>query len=215
MKRLPLHFTTTSAAVLTVAALLVFLAGCGGNGGAAPPTPTVTVTAPPGTSSTPEVPSSPAETSPPSGQPPSAGQSQAIWEQILGRNLAEPELAPYRGLDIQSQGIKVEADGSDTVTAVTLFNDEAALGYGVSGTTYRAYAGVLPGGLTWSSTDSDVLGTMGPPTEAYTAGWGVRENFTYRNYDNLGYDIYIEFQAGMQREEGTSPIHFIRVQQSG
>lgn len=210
-----LHSKAIPAAVLVLTALLALLAACGGSGKQAQPTPTVTVTTTPGASSAPAPPTGPAVSPSQSGQAPDTNQSQAIWEQILGHKLDEPALAPYRGLDIQSQGIKVEADGSDTVTSVTLFNDEAALGYEVSGSTYSAYKGVLPGGLDWSNTDSDVINQMGPPTQAYTAGWGVAENFTYQNYKDSGFNIYIEFQANMQREEGSSPIHFIRVQQAG
>ncbi len=82
-----------------------------------------------------------------------------IWQWALGRNVWEDrELQRYThqlgsseetDVMVQSQGFSLTPDGSGVVTAVTLFNDETALGLPVSESSFSAYQGRLPMGLTW------------------------------------------------------------------
>lgn len=103
-----------------------------------------------------------------------------VWEWALGENATtDPDLAPYRN-DLSGSGIHefslgweatVATDG--TVTQVSVYNDETAIGLPPSSTSYQAYKGRLPGGLSWDDTASDVVGKLGAPAATgYAPGGG-------------------------------------------
>ncbi|HET8657541.1 MAG TPA: hypothetical protein VFM55_00915 [Micromonosporaceae bacterium] len=137
-----------------------------------------------------------------------------IWQWALGRDLDDPALRRYTAnlkgdaAHVKSEGFTLHFDAAMTVYSVTLFNDEAKLGWG-PGDTFRAYRGQLPGGLSWDMTAADVVNTLGQPDQAYTTGYGVELSFTYQDVD--GFEIEIRLVARHQRDLWPSPMHSIDV----
>jgi hypothetical protein len=80
--------------------------------------------------------------------PEPATPSGEVWQWALGRNVwTDPDLQQYTqslgdthdtDVNVQSEGFQLTADSSGTVVAVTLFNDETALGMPQSETSYSA-----------------------------------------------------------------------------
>ncbi|WP_350275853.1 hypothetical protein [Kribbella sp. HUAS MG21] len=143
-----------------------------------------------------------------------------IWEWALGRNLwSDPGLAAYAkdlgtdwsdpGTDanVHSRGFQLTADSSGTVTAVTLYNDESALGYPGEDTNFSAYQGSLPMGLTWSTTATDLGAGYG--AENQTGGYGTEIVFTYTTPS--GGRLEISFAARHERDLPGAAIHSITV----
>jgi hypothetical protein len=142
-----------------------------------------------------------------------------IWQWAIGRNLwDDPALQQYaRDLGtswehtdahVQSQGFALTADGSGVVTAVTLFNDETALGLPVSETSYRAYQGRLPLGITWRTTADDLISMFGPANQS--GGYGTSITFSYRQ---AGHVLEVAFAARHERDLPGSRIHSIVVRE--
>lgn len=143
-----------------------------------------------------------------------------IWEWALGRNLwTDPGLVAYAkqlgtdwgdpGTDanVHSRGFQLTADSSGTVVAVTLYNDETALGYPGGDTNFSAYQGSLPMGLSWTMTASD-LG-VGYGAENQTGGYGTDIAFTYSTPD--GDQLKVSFVARHEPDLPGSLIHSITV----
>ncbi len=66
---------------------------------------------------------------------------------------------------------------------------------------------MLPAGLSWSDTATDVLNKLGQPDQSYTAGYGVEAFFTYSNWN--GRTLRINLVARHQQELPNSPMHTI------
>jgi hypothetical protein len=110
--------------------------------------------------------------------------------------------------EVQSQGFELTADSAGTVTTVTLYNDEAGLGLPQSSTSYQAYQGDLPAGLTWNDTGSDVGAQYGTQsTGGY--GSGLPLAFEYRLDD--GHQVTITFNATTEAELSSAPMLSIQV----
>ncbi|HET9170392.1 MAG TPA: hypothetical protein VFN97_13195 [Actinospica sp.] len=167
----------------------------------------------PGSPST-TAPSTTAPSAPGSETPKSAGE---IWQWALGRNVwADSSLRPYSGslgttsdtdLNVQSQGFKLSFDSSGTVTEVTLFNDETAIGLPSSSSSFTAYRGSLPAGLSWQDTASTLGEQYGAQNQ--TGGYGTDITFTHVTGD--GYEVQIAFAARHASDLPNSPIHYIAV----
>ncbi|MBN9621321.1 MAG: hypothetical protein J0H43_16590, partial [Actinobacteria bacterium] len=105
---------------------------------------------------------------PTSETPVAAGE---IWQWALGRNVwSDPDLQPYTqtlgrtwdtDVNVQSLGFQLTPDAAGAVVAVTVYNDENALGYPGTETNFAAYRGTLPLGLTWAHTATDVEQLLG------------------------------------------------------
>ncbi|TCC20573.1 hypothetical protein [Kribbella sindirgiensis] len=152
--------------------------------------------------------------------PDPAVPSGEIWQWALGRNLwTDPGLAAYAedlgtdwgdpGTDanVHSRGFQLTADSSGTVTAVTLYNDESALGYPAGETSFSAYQGSLPMGLTWNTTATDLGVVYGAANQ--TGGYGTEIAFTYVTPG--GEQVRLSFAARHERDLPGSPIHSITV----
>lgn len=188
------------AAVLAVLALgtSAFVAGCSGGspgpGVITPVEPTVTTRVIPPT--------------------PQGG----VWEWALGRNAWEDaalaELAASLGRSSKTNlidhenGFELDLDGAGGVIAVVLYNDEAALGYSPSETSFRAYGGNLPGGLSWHDTYDTVVAAYGPG-QNQTGGWGAEYTFSYPTSDGRRVDV--TYVAKHSSELSASRIHTITV----
>ena len=110
-------------------------------------------------------------------------------------------------MNVQSLGFQLAPDAPGTVTAVTVHNDENLLGYPGSETTFRAYRGTLPLGLSWDHTATDV--DQLPGSDDRTGGWGTDITYSYITTD--GYRVDVGFVARHDSDLPGSPIHFIRV----
>jgi hypothetical protein len=143
-----------------------------------------------------------------------------IWQWALGRNLwTDPALEQYSrqlGLywgqstdaEAQSQGFELTADSTGTVTSVTLYNDETDLGFPQSSTSYQAYQGRLPGGLTWDDTGSTVGAEYGTQSMG-GYGSGLELAFDYKTDD--GHPLTITFNASTKAELPDAPMHSIMI----
>lgn len=139
-----------------------------------------------------------------------------IWQWALGRNVWEdPQLQRYTrqlgsseetDVMVQSQGFSLTPDGSGVVTAVTLFNDETALGLPASESSFSAYQGLLPMGLTWGTTAIQMGAVYGASNQS--GGYGTTITFTYVSD---GYSLQVGFAALHERDLPQSPIHSIVV----
>ena len=139
-----------------------------------------------------------------------------IWQWALGRNVWEdPQLQRYSrqlgsseetDVMVQSQGFSLTPDGSGVVTAVTLFNDETALGLPVSESSFSAYKGRLPMGLTWGTTARQMGAVYGASNQS--GGFGTSITFMYVSD---GYSLQVGFAARHERDLPQSPIHSIVV----
>lgn len=179
----------------------------------ASPTPDPTTTAP---EPTPEPPSPTPEPTPEptTDEPVATGE---IWQWALGRNVwSDPDLQPYTqtlgrtwdtDVDVQSLGFQLTPDASGAVVAVTVYNDENALGYPGSETSFAAYRGTLPLGLTWAHTATDVEQLLG--SDNRTGGWGTDITYAYTTTDGLR--VEVGFVARHDGDLPGSPIHFVRV----
>lgn len=157
-----------------MAVALALLAGCGGSS----PTADVTTSTPEVTTSTPKV-----TTTAPS--PATAGE---VWQWAHGRNVwTDPSLKPYAtglgksgdtDVNVRSKGFQLTTDSSGVVVAVTLFNDESALGYPGSSSNFSAYRGALPLGLSWTSTAAHEGWVYGAPNQG--GGYGTDITFRFR-----------------------------------
>ena len=176
-------------------ALSPLVAGCSSAPGPAPP-PTTTITS--------EV------TEPlPQGE---------IWQWALGRNAwsdpALTRLASSLGRSSKTNilahayGFELNLDDAGTVVAVVLYNDEDSLGLSSSETSFRAYAGTLPAGLTWRDTYGSVVTQYGPGDQQ-TGGWGTEHTVSYVTTD--GRRLEVTYAATHSAELPTSAIHTITV----
>lgn len=143
-----------------------------------------------------------------------------IWQWALGRDVFTDEnlkqysqslgTTGHTDVDVQSEGFKLTVT-SGIVTAVTLYNDETALGYPGSSSNFTAYRGQLPLNLTWQST----AGSMGVQYGAsnQSGGFGTDITFSYTTTD--GYDVVVGFVARHQQDfTPETPIHYITVRKS-
>lgn len=219
--------STSAAAVLAVG----LLAACDGPPPPPPPTPTFSThtaepthspipspdestTVPPEPTPEPPLPTPEPTPEPTTETPVAAGE---IWQWALGRNVwSDPDLQPYTqtlgrtwdtDVNVQSQGFQLTPDAAGAVVAVTLFNDENALGYPGSETNFRAYQGTLPLGLTWAHTATDVEQQLG--SDQRTGGWGTDITYAYATTD--GFRVEVGFVARHDGDLPGSPIHFVRV----
>lgn len=143
-----------------------------------------------------------------------------IWQWALGRDAwTDKDLQTYTrdlgrtwdtDVNVQSEGFKLSLDSSGTVIAVTLFNDEAALGYPGTSTDFLAYKGQLPGGLSWSDTATTLGAEYGAPNQS--GGYGLDITFTTVTRD--GYRLEIAFTARHQGDLPGSPIHCVTVRRA-
>lgn len=193
---------------VVLAAVAVVAGGVGvvlttGGGGPGPDNPTPSIASP--TSS---------------GTPDSSVPDGEIWQWALGRNLwTDPGLEAYAkdlgtdwsdpGTDANahSQGFQLTADSTGTVTAVTLYNDESALGYPGADSNFSAYQGALPMGLTWNDTAADLGAIYGAQNQS--GGYGTDIVFAYRTSD--GHRIEVSFVARHEQDLPGSVIHSITV----
>jgi hypothetical protein len=141
--------------------------------------------------------------------------SGEIWEWVLGRSVwddpALADLASTLGptsdsIMMQPYGYQLDVDASGTIAAVLLFNDEVALGLPVSDSSFRAYDGALPGGLTWSDTYDTIVNRFGEGT-LVTGGWGVSYTFAYETTN--GYEIDVTYLANHEDELPGAPLHIV------
>ncbi|OJV58590.1 MAG: hypothetical protein BGO38_14275 [Cellulomonas sp. 73-145] len=223
--------STSAAAVLTVG----LLAACDGPPAPPPPTPTFsTHTAEPTHSPTPSpdesttvppepepepTPEPPLPTPEPTPEPTTETPVAAgeIWQWALGRNVwSDPDLQPYTqtlgrtwdtDVNVQSLGFQLTPDAAGAVVAVTVYNDENALGYPGTETNFAAYRGTLPLGLTWAHTATDVEQLLG--SDQRTGGWGTDITYSYTTTD--GFRVEVGFVARHDTDLPGSPIHFVRV----
>ena len=139
-----------------------------------------------------------------------------IWQWALGSNVwDDPRLARYAAdlgtpdtsvdVNANAEGFQLVLDSDGTVVSVVLFNDETALGFPVSSTSFRAYPGELPAGLTWSDTADSVVATYGMGTQS--GGWGTEIAFTYAWTD--GISITLGFAATHEAQLPAAPLHTI------
>ncbi|GAB2681800.1 hypothetical protein [Thalassiella azotivora] len=144
-----------------------------------------------------------------------AGPEGEVWQWALGRDLwSDPVFVTYTedlgtdwgepGTDVhvQSQGFSLTADDAGTVVAVTLYNDETALGLPASDSSFSADAGDLPGGLTWADTASDLGIEYGAP--GVSGGWGTTIVLDAETDD--GYALSVTFLATHAEDLPGSPI---------
>lgn len=141
--------------------------------------------------------------------------SGEIWQWALGRNIWDDEalagLAATIGpnsdsITIQPYGFQLDVDASGTVAAVLLFNDEVALGLPASESSFSAYQGSLPAGLSWQDTYDTVVGRYGEGA-LLTGGWGVPFSFAYQT--EVGYEIDLTFLASHSDELPGAPLHIV------
>jgi hypothetical protein len=178
--------------LLTAAFAVLPVAACGGTETppAPPPAPTSTIT--------------PDGVEPPT-EPPAPVPAGEVWDYALALRWDDPAISAYTqdygrhagdGDDptghVRSQGFALNLDSAGVVTSVTLFNDEAALGYGIG---YQAYQGRLPLDLSWSDTADDVYARLGEPLKI-TGGAGLDVGWWYRGTD--GRTVLASFRAGDQ-----------------
>jgi hypothetical protein len=151
---------------------------------------------------------------------PQAARAGEVWQWALGRDVwSDPALAPYTGdlgtdwadpdtdVHVQSEGFTLTPDASGTVVAVTVYNDETALGFPPSSSSFSAYRGALPGGLTWSDTASDLGVEYGAPE--VSGGWGTSIVLSASTQD--GHPLAITFLATHADDLPGSPIHSITI----
>lgn len=209
---------TAIGAVAATAIATGILPACGTSSSSSSATPAIT-TAVPEETATPTQTATPTETAAPTERATTAGE---IWQWALGKNLwTDPSLRAYSrqlgvswgqstDAEVQSQGFELTADSAGVVTSVTLYNDEADLGLPVSETSYQAYQGELPEGLTWSSTGSDVGAEYGTQSMG-GYGSGLPLAFDYASHD--GHHLTITFNAKTAAELPSAPMLSIRVAQ--
>jgi hypothetical protein len=200
---------TAIGIVASIALATGILAGCG----APAPEPVL----PASTTAAPTEPVPPDETVTPTEPATTTGE---IWQWALGRHLwSDPELDRYSrqlgvswgqstDAEVQSQGFELTADSSGTVTSVTLYNDEVGLGLPQSSTSYQAYQGDLPSGLTWSDTGSDVGAEYGTQT---MGGYGSGLPLAFQYTLDDGHHATITFNAKTAEELSTAPMLSIMV----
>ncbi|HET9649319.1 MAG TPA: hypothetical protein VFP34_13975 [Microlunatus sp.] len=213
-----------------ITALLLALAGCRLFIPIPDPSPSPTASAsvttpaptPDHSSTTPSpAPEPPSTTTPPAPQPEPTDSSTSsdataeIWFWALGRNVwTDPALIPYTGglgygdtdVNLHAAGVQLALDPQGTVTSVTVYNDENALGYPGSETNFSAYAGMLPLGLTWSDDVSSVDASHALVSES--GGFGTEIVHTF--VDN-GLRIDVTFTARHSNELPGASIHGITV----
>ena len=155
-------------------------------------------------------------TSPPTSAPVPVGE---VWEWALGRNLTtDTALAAYRDrltsdgrVPVQSKGFSLQVDGSGDVVAVTLFNDETALGFPGLESNYSTYKGRLPDGNAWSDTATSIAARY--RITDFSGGFGIELTTTHAS--SVGrYHLEFGFMARYQRELVDSPLHWISVRPS-
>ena len=143
--------------------------------------------------------------------------SGEIWQWALGRDVwNDPALQRYAhdlgrsddtDVNVQSEGFQLTVDSTGTVTAVTLYNNENALGLPGAETNFSAYEGTLPMGLSWNDTASDIGAEYGAANQS--GGYGTSITFAYTTND--GYRVDVAFLAGHESDLPASPIHSITV----
>lgn len=171
----------------------------------------------PGCATSSPQPPTPSPSSTPATSSAAPAVSGEIWQWALGRNVwNDAALQPYThnlgrswdtDVNVQSQGFQLTPDSSGTVTSVTVYNDENALGYPGSDTNFSAYQGRLPLGLSWSDTATSVGQRYGTGTQSGGFGTDITCTYTTRN----GYRVEIGFVARHAGDLPNSPIHYIRV----
>jgi hypothetical protein len=188
-----------AASVLSIVALTLcpLIAGCA-NGNTPRPIVTTTVEPKVTTEATDTVP------------------QEEIWQWALGRNAwndpALTNLAASLGRSSKTNilshggGFQLDLDDSGTVVAVVLYNDEDSLGLPASETSFRAYAGSLPGQLTWQDSYGTVVAQAGAGQKV-AGGWGAEYTFAYLAGD--GHRIDVTYLAKHSAELPASPIHTI------
>lgn len=139
-----------------------------------------------------------------------------IWQWAIGRNVWDDDnLYKYThelgrsstDVNVQSEGFQLTLDGSGTVTAVTLYNDETALGFPASSSNFYAYKGVLPSGLSWRTTPEDIGAAYGAANQS--GGFGTEITFAFRTSD--GYRLEVGFNARHESDLPGSLVHSITV----
>jgi hypothetical protein len=103
-------------------------------------------------------------------------------------------------------GCQLDVDASGTVSAVLLFNDEVALGLPASDSSFSAYDGTLPAGLSWSDTYDTIVSRYGEGA-LVTGGWGISYTFAYQTSD--GYEIDVTYLANHEDELPGAPLHVV------
>ncbi|WP_421735285.1 hypothetical protein [Cellulomonas sp.] len=147
---------------------------------------------------------------------PVAEPAGEVWQWALGSNVwDDPRLARYAAdlgapdtsvdVNANAEGFQLVLDSDGTVVSVVLFNDETALGLPESPTSFRAYPGELPAGLTWSDTADSVVARYGMGTQS--GGWGTEVALTYAWTD--GASITLGFAATHEAELPGAPLHTI------
>ena len=141
--------------------------------------------------------------------------SGEIWQWALGRSIwddqALAELASTMGpssdsIMMQPYGFQLDVDTSGRVAAVRLFNDEVALGLPASDSSFSAYQGALPTGLSWDDTYDTIVSRHGEGV-LITGGWGVSYSFAYQTDD--GYELDLTYLANHEDELPGSPLHVV------
>ncbi|MGB7981507.1 MAG: hypothetical protein WCF36_12025 [Candidatus Nanopelagicales bacterium] len=141
--------------------------------------------------------------------------SGEIWQWALGRSIwDDPTLADLAAtmgpssdsISMQPYGFQLDVDVSGAVAAVLLFNDEVALGLPASDSSFSAYPGALPAGLSWDDTYDTIVSRHGRGA-LITGGWGVAYSFAYRTTD--GYEIDVTYLANHEDELPGSPLHVV------
>lgn len=139
-----------------------------------------------------------------------------IWTWALGRNVrTDPDLKYYKVRDdgsvvVQSEGFILGTDASGAVTAVTLYNDESALGLPYVDSNMKAYKGSLPEGLSWRDTATEVISKFGSGKQF--GGYGIPITLTYPM--SGGRYLEVELLATHENDLANSPIHSISVSQA-
>lgn len=152
----------------------------------------------------------------PADDDPDAVASGEIWEWTLGRNVwRDPLLARLASslgkssktdINVNSEGYTLQVDSSGTVVAALLYNDETALGFPASSTSFAAYRGRLPAGLSWYDTYDTVLARYGQG-QLVNGGWGIEYRFAYQADD--GAIIELTYLANHENELPGSPLHIV------
>jgi hypothetical protein len=141
-----------------------------------------------------------------------------IWEWALGRNAwADPALAGLASslgrssksnILVHPRGFELDLDGSGAVVAVVLYNDETALGLPASESSFLAYGGALPAGLSWRDSHDTVVARHGEG-DLVVGGWGVEYTFRYETTDGVRVDV--TYMAKHEDALAGSPIHTVTV----
>lgn len=111
---------------------------------------------------------------------------------------------------VHAEGFQLVPDWTGTVVSVVLYNDETAIGLPESSTSFRAYTGALPGGLTWSDTPESVVARYGMGTQ--TGGWGTEVVLTYPTTD--GFLVELAFAATHEADLPGAPLHTVTLREA-